>query len=336
MKMNFILFIIMSALIGLTFNKSGLIAQDKKPEIIEVRKIWDQGKHNAFTDLIRFHDKWFCTFRESDSHAPVKTNNEDGKIRIITSTDGITWESAGLLKEEGIDLRDPKLSITADDRLMVIMGGSTYVPDTSKPGEKIRVAMHSRVAFSPEGKNWTNPQKIKGKGLKENDTWLWRVTWHNGKAYGFTKDPAILWRSADGITYEPLSDALNAGDEVTVRFLPDDEMMALFRIPGAIGTSKPPYNIWDIHLTSLKQIGGPNFIILPYGQIWGGGRNARSKTVLAKMTKDSFDQVLELPCGGDTSYPGFILYNGLLWMSYYSSHEEKTSIYLAKIKMPEE
>jgi hypothetical protein len=26
----------------------------------EVRKIWDAGKHNAFTDLIRWHDKWWC------------------------------------------------------------------------------------------------------------------------------------------------------------------------------------------------------------------------------------------------------------------------------------
>jgi len=26
------------------------------PEIVSVKKIWDQGPHNAFTDLIRFQD----------------------------------------------------------------------------------------------------------------------------------------------------------------------------------------------------------------------------------------------------------------------------------------
>ena len=38
--------------------------------------------------------------------------------------------------------------------------------------------------------------------------------------------------------------------------------------------------------------------------------------------------------GGDCSYPGLVFHEGLLYMSYYSSHEGKTSIYLAKIKLP--
>ena len=51
------------------------------------------------------------------------------------------------------------------------------------------------------------------------------------------------------------------------------------------------------------------------------------------MTPGSFEHVLELPSGGDTSYPGMVMHQGLLWMSYYSSHEaHKTSIYLAKIR----
>ena len=54
--------------------------------------------------------------------------------------------------------------------------------------------------------------------------------------------------------------------------------------------------------------------------------------VLARMTKDSYEPVLRLPSGGDCSYPGMVVYDGLLWMSYYSSHEGKTSIYLARIR----
>ena len=33
-------------------------------EVITVRKIWDKAPHNAFTDLVRFQDRWFCVFRE--------------------------------------------------------------------------------------------------------------------------------------------------------------------------------------------------------------------------------------------------------------------------------
>jgi len=36
-----------------------------------------------------------------------------------------------------------------------------------------------------------------------------------------------------------------------------------------------------------------------------------------------------LPSGGDTSYPGLLWHEERLWVSYYSSHEGKTSIYLA-------
>ena len=55
-----------------------------KPEIVSVKKIWDRAPHNAFTDLIRFQQKWFCAFREAESH--VRGN---GKIRL---RDGFTGE----------------------------------------------------------------------------------------------------------------------------------------------------------------------------------------------------------------------------------------------------
>ena len=41
-------------------------------ELVEVRKIWDQGNHNAFTDLIRFRDRWWCCFREGAGHVPAR------------------------------------------------------------------------------------------------------------------------------------------------------------------------------------------------------------------------------------------------------------------------
>ena len=45
-----------------------------EPKIISVKEIWDEGKHNAFTDLIRFHDRWWCTFREAEEQG----NNDRG------------------------------------------------------------------------------------------------------------------------------------------------------------------------------------------------------------------------------------------------------------------
>ena len=94
-------------------------APASEPEILSLQKVWDRGEHNAFTDLIRFQELWWCTFREAKDHGP-----SIGQVRMIVSIDGENWESAALLTERDVDLRDPKLSIMPDGRLMLIMGGS--------------------------------------------------------------------------------------------------------------------------------------------------------------------------------------------------------------------
>ena len=52
--------------------------------VLEVRKIWDRAPHNAFTDLIRFEERWFCVFREGKAHV-----SPDGALRVITSPDAL-------------------------------------------------------------------------------------------------------------------------------------------------------------------------------------------------------------------------------------------------------
>ncbi|CAN5790124.1 hypothetical protein BH23PLA1_BH23PLA1_21550 [soil metagenome] len=42
-------------------------------------------------------------------------------------------------------------------------------------------------------------------------------------------------------------------------------------------------------------------------------------------------EFLALPSGGDTSYPGLVWHDDQLWVCYYSSHEDRTSIYLAQV-----
>ncbi len=58
-------------------------------------------------------------------------------------------------------------------------------------------------------------------------------------------------------------------------------------------------------------------------------------TVLAELNVDkkTLQPMLTLPSGGDTSYPGLVWHDGQLWVSYYSSHEGKTSIYLATVRL---
>lgn len=325
------------------------------PELVSVTKIWDAGNHNAFTDLIRWHDRFWCTFREGDDHV-----GGDGALRVLTSTDGQTWESAALLTEKGIDLRDPKLCITPDDRLMITAGGSVY-------DGKTLLGRRPRVAFSSDGRTWTPTQKVLHEG-----EWLWRTTWHGGVCYGAAYDaskrstPAAkeaakltkpaepgpadwklkLYKSTDGINYELVQhlDVPGHPNETTLRFLPDGRMLAMVRREGGntmgwLGTAAAPFKDWTWHETGFR-FGGPNFIVLPSssktpGKLWAVVRTYGTKrgTALAEMDERSIKPILEFPSGGDTSYAGIVDHDGLLWISYYSSHEGKTSIYLAKVRV---
>jgi hypothetical protein len=314
-------------------------------ELVSVERIWNQAPHSAFGDIIRFHDRWFCVFREGGGHVPKTGGADDGKLRVITSADGKTWSAAALIAEDGIDLRDPHLSITASGQLMIVAGGSEY------PGGVYK-GRQPRVAFSRDGRKWTKPRTMLERGH-----WLWRVTWRDGVAWGVSKygspakelpeDPrkADLVRSKDGVHWERvLRFDVPGADETALRFDAKGRMIALMRTRSLtdemvqVGWSDPPYTSWhwtkqDVH------VGGPNFIVLPGGDMIAGGRwmNApgakTARTGIGPMTLTKYTPQLALPSDGDNSYPGFVFHDGLLWTMYYSSHEGNTAIYLAKIRI---
>lgn len=301
------------------------------PVLVSVEKIWDAGDHNAFTDLTRFQDSWYCVFREADGHV-----KGDGRIRVITSADGLSWSSCALLEEAAIDLRDPKICITPDRRLMITMGGSVY-------HEGKLQGRRPRVAFSENGAEWTAPAPV----CREGD-WLWRTTWHGDTAYGVAYSGPVeeaeewtltLMSSMDGENWQPVTvmEVPGRPNETTLRVQPDGLMVALIRREGGnrnawLGESRPPYTEWN-YRELQEPMGGPNFILLPDGRRLAAGRRyvPEVKTFLGPLTTDTYTPALELPSGGDTSYPGLVWHDGLLWVSYYASHEGKSCIYLAKV-----
>jgi len=334
LKLNWFLHLAVAVFSTTTANVNA--AEPTSLKLLSVKKIWDAGGHNAFTDLTRFNNLWFCTFREAQGHVIG-----NGKIRVITSADGENWKSAVLIEEDGIDLRDPKLSITPDNRLMLTFGGSVYK-------DKKLISRQPRVTFSKNGTIWTTPQTVLAKG-----DWLWRVTWHKGHAYGTdyhsdkgkSESVLTLVESTDGLDFKPLInfEIPSYPNESTARFLTNDECVILARREGTpknrtdnhawIGVAAPPYKRWTWHSAGMS-VGGPNFIVLPNGEMIASGRmnpGKQAKTFVGHMTKTGVTPDLVLPSGGDCSYPGMVWHDDKLWLTYYSSHEGKTSIYLAKI-----
>jgi hypothetical protein len=75
----------------------------------------------------------------------------------------------------------------------------------------------------------------------------------------------------------------------------------------------------------------PDGTIVAAVRLLDGG--ARTSLCWLEPEGGTLTEFLKLPSGGDTSYAGLVWHDDLLWVSYYSSHEGKTSIYLAKVRL---
>lgn len=307
-------------------------ANNGPAQLVEARKIWDQGPHSAFTDLIRHNGRWLCAFREGQGHV-----SPDGKIRVLESADGDAWRSAALIASDLGDLRDPKLCHTPAGRLMLTTAAARRAPDPS---------MHQSVVwFSADGRDWGQEAPV-----AERNFWLWRVNWQGDTAYGIgyrtnaDQRGTRLYRSADGRDWKVhVPDLFSEGyaNESSILFLPDKTALCLLRRDGEkntaqLGSAATPYTDWTWRDLG-KNIGGPHLIRLPDGRILAAGRlydgKVRTALLWIDATAGTATECLALPSGGDSSYPGLVWHDGLLWVSYYSSHEGKTAIYLAQVKL---
>jgi len=319
------------------------VGSDPDPEraLASLERLWDRAEHQAFTDICRFRGRLYVVFREGESHV----HGRDGVTRILSSDDGIDWRATWLIEEEGVDLRDPKLSVTPDGRLMVLMGGSVYA-DRTLTGRR------PKVAFSdPEGLTFTASMDVRvDPAIAGPNDWLWRVTWRAELGYGViyqVRDDewhVHLVVTRDGRFYRHVAtfDLDGHPNETSLRFREDGTMIALVRREAGdrlavIGKAAAPYTDWSWSRLPVP-LGGPNFVVLSGGVLLAAGREYapdRAHTLIARMDPSGgWVPLLRLPSNGDTSYPGMLVEGDRLWLSYYSGHEGKTAIYLARLRLP--
>lgn len=328
--------------LGITFLMliSGIFSAEAQEQI---RKIWDQAQHSAFTDLIRFNNHFYCSFREGSGHIP----GTDGTVRILKSADGKVWESIASLKKEGVDLRDPKLSITPKGQLMVIIGGSLY-----KDGKLLGRNPH--VAFSDKnGNTFSDPEKVSvSKDLENWGSWFWRVTWHGKTGYAIDyqigpeerKGPTAMYlvKTKNGKKFTKVSEIKLDGfpNEATVRFDENGTLYAMIRREisdqmGVWAKAEAPYTDWQFQKMNVR-LGGPNFVFTEDQKVIAGTRKyvpGVHTTILGGDKSGNFKELIQFPSSGDTSYPGLVIHDNKLWVSYYSSHEGKSAIYISEIEM---
>jgi hypothetical protein len=314
-----------------------------------VRKIFDDGAHNAFTDLCRYQDRLYLCFRSSPTSHEVLS---DSSIVVLSSGDlGRSWREAHRFGVEGRDVRDPHFLVFRG-RLLIYTG--TWLCD----GRKDLRDHLGYVAWTDDGDRWSGPRDMPST----QGSYVWRAESFADRAYlvgyirrhipdgqggGRAGGRTVLLVSDDGFDWIPAGNFEEIlGNECGFTFLDDGEVLAISRQrqSALLCRGHPPYQQWTRKELG-RFIGGP--MIARWGQrLLVGGRKLQApreqdqkpRTVLSWLVNDTLVDAAELPSGGDNSYTGFVpLDNARGLLSYYSSHEGsggKTapcSIYFAEL-----
>lgn len=332
---------------------SSFAAEPPAVTVTNIRRVFHNGEHNAFTDLIRFRGQLYLTFRSCpDGHMVHPTAST---IIMRSQDDGATWVQVHRFSVKDRDTRDPHF-LVFKDKLFVYTGTWWSGPGKIEPKEYDMNKMLGFAVFSDDGTKWSEPTILEGTfGL-----YIWRAAAFDGKAFlcgrrkpGFDIGPkgegsliqSLMLESDDGLVWKKRAYFNEtAGDETAFLFENDGSLLAIGRHGGGkeafLIRSKPPYTEWD-RKSLDRSVGGP--LVVKWGDhvIVGGRKTTKengAKTSLCWLIGDELKEFAELPSGGDNSYPGFVELSptqGLI--SWYSSHEKDeagktiTAIYMAEL-----
>ncbi len=326
-----------------------------------VRRIYEDGWHNAFTDFQFFKGRYYICFRNGLSHVSL-----DGKAVVISSDELVDWKRTGVPVNTTGDDRDPHM-VATEDRLFVYAGNVTR-PDPVQHGDEGPRLIRSVCSFSEDGTAWTEPRQVYRDGY-----WLWGVGRGNDRLYGlaYGNEPAEwdrkptelhLLQSTDGLEWERVSVVTTNGSEATFRITDAGAMRVAIRGGDenrfTMAFAEPPYTDWQLQdlgesipAPRLVVAGGREYVIgrqhlrepdgpdglggrgeagWPDGSDGPGdandpGRIVERRTSIWRVEEDGVVHVLNLPSGGDTSYVGAVQHeDGVLLLSYYSQHEVET------------
>ena len=300
--------------------------------VTRARKIYSDGKHNAFTGICRFRDKTYICFRSGVDHVTPGST-----IKVIASADHENWSvvaAKGVLADD-IDNRDPKVA-AFKDKLCV------YYPQSARgQADSLDKQLRFMTFWSEDGENFSDPVEVQGLPPR---IWLWWFAPRDGKLYGagYGGRRRLIAGSDDGINWSVLADLpVDGGNEISFDFDPDGTMWALVRedsfghIP-TICLLDPPYVEVKRRFQLPIRLQGPMIKRLPGGSVIVcrqrdllpvGVRHTRTEVLWLADDCEDPQRVCVLPSGGDTSYAGWLdTGEGKAVVSYYSSHEHRMAI----------
>ncbi len=321
--------------------------------VSNVRRVFHNGQHNAFTDLVRFNDQFFLAFRICPDGHMV---HPSASIIVLTSKDAKSWKQVHRFRVPKRDTRDPHFLVFKNQ--LFVYTGTWYSGETTLPRSEYDLNLHlGYCVHSGDGHKWSDPILLEGTF----GHYIWRAGQHGGRAYlcgrrktNFAVGPrgegsqveSAMLESDDGIVWRKRALFQSEhGDETAFLFEADGSVLAIGRRGGdkaQLIKGSPPYHQWQRQSLD-RYIGGPLLIRWGDRYVVGGRYNdkvAGAKTAMYWLDNDRLEPFAILPSGGDNSYPGFVeLSPTKAIMSWYSSHEKSpegktiTAIYMADLEI---
>ena len=85
-----------------------LAAELPRVRVSNIRRVFHNGEHNAFTDLVRFRNRFYLAFRSCpDGHSVHPT----ASVIVLSSDDAKTWRQVHRFRVARRDTRDPHFLI---------------------------------------------------------------------------------------------------------------------------------------------------------------------------------------------------------------------------------
>lgn len=329
---RFVWRVLVAASAGLSASGGAQAApENASTPVVSIDKVFTDGRHNAFTDLVEWRGACYLAFRNATGHGSF-----DGDLVILKSADRKKWAPAVRIATPGDD-RDP--SFLATDRRLFV-----YFPTRFKTE---RTELHAYVSFTDDGARWSPPAECYDRSYV-----VWKPKAFGGRFYagahvipttGNRTRQSELVESVDGLTWRRVAviHAVKTESETAIHFFPSGRAMALVRnqaMPrhGWACFADPPYQKWSAEQVPMR-FEGHNIWALG-DQLLVGSRyfeRSESRTALLLYHNGTFNRYAVLPSGGDTSYVGMVpLDADRILVSYYSSHEGPSSIYVAVLKRP--
>jgi hypothetical protein len=252
--------------------------------LISNKIIYDDGRHNAFTSMVKWRDRYWVTFRNGTHH-----RSHDGRVLIMSSADLEHWSEPTVAIDTPADDRDPKL-VVWQDRLFVATNSVTraFEDETHLDGKIHMTEMHTSMSQTADGVVWETPWVA-----TEPFHFIWWMRAHNFSSFpameagkegndgclyaterkakqvvedGVQKNDyySAFLQSADGRSWQRISmiSTERMASEVAFDFLADGRAVGFVRHDldhyPEIKVAKPPYTVWETVIDFPFKCNGPS------------------------------------------------------------------------------